>query len=252
MKRNLLIVIVGIAAMCLNSGELPVARAAKFDDPSVRALHESVDDMRAKAAKGDPQAQTGQGMISLYGFGGTQDLAAARSWFEKAANQGYPEAIARLANLYENGAGVEKDAAKAVALYRKAAELHYPQAEFHLGLLYLDGIGVAKDEVQGDKLLQSACDSGYQVSCGVLKWRADKLDEARTVFDVQCQAGDQLACGFLAQIPADLKGDGGQVENRDKRKGGVGIYLIIGLVLVGLLIYWLIRNDPGEEEGKVE
>lgn len=81
-------------------------------------------------------------MINLYGFGGAQDLVAAKAWFEKAANQGYPEAIVQLGSLYENGIGVEKDVAKAAASYRKAADLNYPQGRFRLGLLYFDGTGV--------------------------------------------------------------------------------------------------------------
>lgn len=61
-------------------------------------------------------------------------------------------------------------------------------------------------------------------------------------------AGDQLACGFQAQLGPALAGeDGVQDGGGDK---GMGIYLVIGLVLVGLLIFWLIRNDPGEDEEK--
>ena len=81
-------------------------------------------------------------------------------------------------------------------------------------------------------------------------WRANKIAEARAAFDLQCQAGDQLACGFLTQIPPEMAGAGGKAVAADKERGGVGLYLIIGLVLIGLLIFWLIRNDPGEEEGK--
>lgn len=231
-------------------GKLPVAIATVFDDPNVKALHESVTDMLAKAEKGDPQAQTGVGMINYFGFNGTQDFAAAKGWFEKAANQGYPEAMVQLGSLYENGFGVEKDVGKAVSLYRKAAELNYPQARFRLGLLHFDGIGVAKDEAEGKKLLHSACDNGYQTSCGVLMLWENKIAEARASFNLQCQGGDQMACGFLAQLPAALgDSEGAQVKSRDKGQGGVGIYLVIGLILVGLLIFWLIRNDPGEEEG---
>lgn len=219
-----------------------------FEDPSVKALHESVNSLRAKADKGDPEAQTGQGMINLYGFGGKQDYIAAKGWFEKAANQGYPEAMVQLGSIYEEGSGVDRDIDKAVVWYKKAADLNYPQARFRLGMLHYTGAGVAKSDAEGDKLLRVACDNGYRTSCGVLLWRENKVEEARSAFKLQCQAGDQLACGFEGQLPP--ASEAAQIENGDKGQGGVGIYLVIGLVLVGLLIFWLIRNDPGEEEGK--
>ncbi len=247
MKSFLLIAITITALLLPGMANLPDAAAA-FDDPNIKSLHESVNSMRDKAEKGDPEAQNGLGMINLYGFGGAQDLVAAKAWFEKAANQGYPEAIVQLGSLYENGTGVEKDVVKAAASYRKAAALNYPQARFRLGLLYIDGLGVVKSEAEGEKLLRSACDNGYRTSCGLLMWRDNKLSEARAAFNLQCQAGDQLACGFQAQLGPALASDGG-VQGESENKG-MGIYLVIGLVLVGLLIFWLIRNDPGEDEEK--
>lgn len=250
MKKNLLLAVAFIILTILLAGKSTFAEKAVFSDPNVAALHDTVEGMRAKAAKGDPEAQTGLGMIGLYGFGGKQDMVAAKNWFEKAATQDYPEAIVQLGNLYENGAGVEQDAVKAGELYRKAIKLNYPQGSFRLGMLYINGLGVAKDEAEGDKLLQAACDGGYRTSCGVQMWRANKIAEARAAFDQQCQTGDLLACGFLNQIPPDMAGAESQPVAADKGKGGFGLYLIIGLVLIGLLLFWLIRNDPGDEEGK--
>lgn len=252
MQRNLLIFFFTISALLFfGPGKLSVAVAVGFDDPNVKALHDSVDLMRTKADQGDPEAQNGQGMISLYGFGGAQDFVVARAWFEKAANQGYPEAMVQLGNIYEKGLGVVLDAGKAAVWYQKAAELRYPQGQFRLGLLHFEGAGVAKNETEGEKLLRSACDNGYRTSCGLLMWKDNKLAEARAAFTLECQAGDQSACGFLAQlgqVGAEDEVDPG--KGRDKGKGGVGLYLVFGLVLVGLLIFWLIRNDPGDDEGK--
>lgn len=252
--KNCLMVFAITVALFFCAGKFSAASAAEFNDPNVQGLHESVANMRTRAAKGDPQAQTGVGMIDYFGFDGTQDFVAAKGWFEKAAEQGYPEAMVQLGSLYENGFGVKKDVDKAVTLYRKAAELNYPQARFRLGLLHFEGSGVAKDEVEGKKLLTSACEDGYQTSCGLLMWWENKIAEARATFNLQCQSGDQMACGFLAKLPTPSGGggEGGQVKSRDKGKGGVGIYMVIGLLLVGLLIFWLIRNEPEVEERKGE
>lgn len=251
--KNKLSIVITMIMMLSGVGGMSPASAIDLNDPAVKAMHQTVNDVRVKAEKGDPQAQTWMGMISVYGFGGNQDFVAAKSWFEKAAGQGYPEAMVQLGNLYENGLGVEEDLGKAVAWYRQSVALSYPHGQFRLGLLQLDGVGVAEDEVAGEKLLRSACDKGYQTSCGVLMWRENKITEAAAIFNLQCQAGDQLACGFQSQLPSVLPGgEGAQIKGADKEQGGVGIYLVIGLALVGLLIFWLIRSDPGEDEKKGE
>lgn len=251
MKINYFIVVIISALLFFGAGELPTAGAANFDDPTVKAMHQSVNDMRVKAEKGDPVAQNGLGMISFYGFGGTQDFAAAKGWFEKAANQGYPEAMVQLGNLFENGLGVEKDVAKAVLLYLQAAGLNDPHGQFRLAVLQIEGIGLARDEAEGEKLLRSACDGGYQTSCGVLMWRENKIDEARAVFIRRCESGDQLACGLLAQLGQAVAGEADRPgEVRDQVLGGWGIFLVIGVVLGGLLIFWLLRKGPGDDEEK--
>jgi TPR repeat protein len=48
--------------------------------------------LKAKAAKGDPQAQLDLAKAYMYGKGTQQDEAEARKWCEKAANQGLPAA----------------------------------------------------------------------------------------------------------------------------------------------------------------
>lgn len=249
--KNRLAMVGALAILLLFGAGGKIVLAAGFDDPSVRALHNSVNDLPAKAESGDPQAQTGMGMISLFGFGGKQDFATAKKWFQKAVDQGYPEAMVQLGNIYENGLGGESDPVRAMNLYRQASELNYPQGRFRLGLLVFNGIGTSKDEAEGTKLLRSACDNGYRTSCGMLMWQENKIVEARSEFTLQCQAGDQLACDFLSQL--GTAGGNEAVATAEPEKGGrMWIYLAIGLVLVGLLIFWLVRNDSGEEEGKVE
>ncbi len=250
MKNNLLMLGALAILLLVSKGE-GISQAAEFDDPNVRALHNTVNSLPVKAENGDPQAQTGMGMISLYGFGGTPDFAAAHKWFQKAADQGYPEAMVQLGNLYETGLGVATDPVKAVSLYKQASELNYPQGRFRLALLLLAGNGVGKDEAEGTKMLRSACDNGYRTSCGMLMWQENKLVDARSEFTLQCQAGDQLACEFLAQLGPGTTNEA--VANPEQGQGGsIWVYLAIGLVLVGLLIFWLVRNDSGEEEGKAE
>ncbi len=80
------------------------------------------------AQGGDAKAQAYVGRIYADGFGREPDYGQAAGWYQKAADQGYPQAMIDLGQLYERGLGVPKDAQKAVALYRRATGL--PPAEF--------------------------------------------------------------------------------------------------------------------------
>jgi hypothetical protein len=72
------------------------------------------------AAGGDPEAQTNVGEIYERGMGVEPNFAAAATWYQKAADQGYSRALFNLGTLYEQGRGVEQDRLKALNLYRQA------------------------------------------------------------------------------------------------------------------------------------
>ena len=61
------------------------------------------------------------------------------------AEKGDAEAQYSLGVRYDNGDGVAKDEIEAVKWYRKAAEQNYASAQYNLGLCYYNGQGVAKD-----------------------------------------------------------------------------------------------------------
>ena len=71
--------------------------------------------------------------------------------FERAkarAEKGDVQAQYSLANYYEHGLGVAMDKNEAVKWYRKAADQGDAQAQFNLGVCYRKGEGVAKDEIE--------------------------------------------------------------------------------------------------------
>jgi len=250
MKNYLLRLAVIVGVVFCGLGGMALASTKAIDDPKVKILHDSLNGVRVGAEAGDPQAQTKEGMIKLFGFGGSPDYVAAKEWFQKAAAQGYPEALVQLGNIYENGLGVTAAPAKALELYKKAADKNYPQGIFHLGLLYLNGTGVDENASTGKVLLQQACNGGYQTSCGLVMLLENKYEEARVPLNLECQNGDQNACGILAQIgPPNSEG---AADDGKKQDGGMGIYLLIGLVLVGLAIFWLLRKKPSETDGPGE
>lgn len=76
-----------------------------------------------QARQGDPKAETYVGEIYEKGMGLPPNFEQAAVWYGKAADKGYPRALADLAYLYEQGLGVEKDPVKALNLYRASAGL---------------------------------------------------------------------------------------------------------------------------------
>jgi TPR repeat protein len=77
-----------------------------------------------------------------------QDLASARDWYQKAADQGNAPARYNLGNMYLTGRGVDKDAAKGLALVEASAKQGFPLAQSRMAGLYYTGEAVAQDKVK--------------------------------------------------------------------------------------------------------
>ena len=76
------------------------------------------------------------------------------------ADHGDPEAAIQLADLYAWGDGVARDPAKAAKLHRKAAEEGSARGACLLGLDYVNGIGVKKSLTEGVHWLGKAARQG--------------------------------------------------------------------------------------------
>lgn len=104
---------------------------------------------KAKAQKGDPQAQFYLGSCYEYGLGVAKDKVAVVEWYRKAADQGDVEAQHRLGYLYRVGKLVLRDDVEATKWYRKAADQGESFSQYELGNSYYNGIcGVAEDRVE--------------------------------------------------------------------------------------------------------
>ena len=84
------------------------------------------------------------------GRGIPQDYSKAIYWYQKAAEQGFPQAQINLAMMYENERGVPRDYSKAIYWYKKAAEQREQKAVEKLISIYENGIGVPKDIEQAE------------------------------------------------------------------------------------------------------
>ena len=119
MKQSLLAVL--FCVCCLGSFCGPV-HAAYFDGMEAYRQNDYQTALREfKAVEEDARALYMIGVMHEKGDGVTTDLAAAASWFRKAADKGNASAQYRLGRLYERGLGVDQNREEASAWYKKSA-----------------------------------------------------------------------------------------------------------------------------------
>src|SRR5437773_9249870 len=117
-----------------------------------KADRKLLDEIRARAEKGDAQFQAELGEAFCFGMlGVAKDEVEAAKWCRKAAEQNLAQAQFNLGTCYASGQGVAKDEVEAVKWYRKAAEQNLAAAQNNLGVCYANGDGVAKDSVEAVK-----------------------------------------------------------------------------------------------------
>jgi TPR repeat protein len=127
-------------------------------------------DLRAKAEKGNADAQCRLGDCYHFGEGVAKDEVEAVKWWRKAAEQNVPHAQANLGDRYYFGEGVAKDDVEAVKWWRKATEQNLAHAQVNLGMCYAHGLGVAKDEVEAINLYRKAGEGGEAGGFNNLAW----------------------------------------------------------------------------------
>jgi TPR repeat protein len=117
--------------------------------------------LRKAADQGSARAQCLLGLSYASGEGVKIDKKEGALWLRRAADQGLPEAQFDLGMCYANGDGVPRNAVEAVAWYRKAADQGLANAQCELGNCYLEGTGVPKDIPEGVKWTRKAAEQGF-------------------------------------------------------------------------------------------
>ncbi len=140
-----------------------LARRTGPGGPQVLSLAE-IHAIRARAEKGDPQAQTALAAAYAKGEGIKQDYAAAASWYKQAAEKGNAAAQGALGELYEAGQGVPHDLKEAARWYRQAAEQGLGSAQYELAALYAVGTGVPLDNTEALKWYLRAAEQGQALA----------------------------------------------------------------------------------------
>ena len=170
---------------------------------------ENLDATKAKAEAGDLTAQTRLGFAYEKGIDIKADMKAAASWFQRAADQGYPDALAALGELTQAGQGVPRDAAKAAELFRQAAEKGSVAGQYNLGYLYEQGLGVARDDAEAAKWYKLAAEGGDALAQFDLGQRYH--------LGIGVRADDCEACKWLSLAVQNGQADAGVLLDKVKQ-----------------------------------
>src|ERR1017187_6946817 len=110
---------------------------------------EAFDDAYRAAEAGSPRSQNFVGYCYDIGKGVRRDPKKARFWIQKAAEQGYLEAIFNLGLMNDLGQGMPADPVRAFELYMEAANRGHLQSQANLAIALLDGVGVEQNLKEG-------------------------------------------------------------------------------------------------------
>ena len=114
---------------------------------------------------GNADASMGMGWIfSQGGIDGVhieQDIPAALTYFERAANLDHPESLCALASIYWEGKYVPRDADKMIEYYTRASDLGHAASQLALAGCYRHGIGsLCRNRRREKELLEKSASAG--------------------------------------------------------------------------------------------
>ena len=179
---------------------LGVAAAQQTNSASSITNSGAFAELKAKAEKGDANAQALVGSYYLIGQDVPIDYAEAMRWLRKAAEQKNAIAQYILGECYRNGQGVAKNAEEEVKWYLLAAGQGVMFAQCNLGNCYKHGEGVTQDYLEAAKWYRKAADQGdtdAQVNLGLCYAKGEGITqndlEAYIWFSLAATQGDKQA-----------------------------------------------------------
>ncbi|MEA3001231.1 MAG: uncharacterized protein QOH81_19 [Sphingomonadales bacterium] len=135
----------------------------------------AVAEWRPLADRGDSDAQYNLGQAYKMGRGVPADLRIAQTWYEKAAQQGHPQAAANLGLiLFQNG-----DKQRAIPWLKMAADADDPRAEYVLGTALFNGDVAGKDWPRAYALMSRAAAQGFPPAAANLQSMDQYVPEAQ-------------------------------------------------------------------------
>jgi localization factor PodJL len=118
--------------------------------------------LRDAAGRGLVMAEYRLAKLYERGEGVPRDMAASRSWTEKAAIGGNRLAMHDLAVFYAEGDAGPQSYAAAVEWFRTAADLGLVDSQYNLAVLYEQGLGLSEDKAEAAYWFEIAGRAGDQ------------------------------------------------------------------------------------------
>ena len=149
---------------------------------------------RPLAERGDADAEFNLGQAYRLGRGVPTNLAAAKTWFERAANQGHVDAETTLGLLlFQNG-----DQSDGLSWLKKAAQQGEPRALLVYGTALVNGDSVTQDPVLGYAYVSRAAAQGL----GPARQTLSQLDQLLPIADRK--RGSEIASQLSKSTPAPV------------------------------------------------
>jgi TPR repeat protein len=155
-----------------------------------------------KAALQDyPQAQAKVGDMYHRGRGKSRDYKQAMDWYLKAVNNGNTDAMKEIGVMYQYGEGVTRNTHTAIEWYTKAANQGNAWAQYRLGRVY-EKYDEVKNLQKAVNWYQKVADSNYYAAKNELK----RLNEQGYYAKDDVQKGILISCiNFMKLIIKNSK-----------------------------------------------
>ena len=126
---------------------------------------DAVCELKNLAEQGNAKAQNKLSILYVLGRGVPKDETKSTEWFNKAVENGDPDAL-----FYKGRGSIEfrKDYNEATKWFHMAAEKGHAEAQFNLGQLYFDGKDVSQNFEKAVEWFQKATAQGYEKAKGYL------------------------------------------------------------------------------------
>lgn len=168
------------------------------------------------AAKNNPEAQYHLAGLYYTGTGVAKDEAQARTWMQKSADAGFPEAQAAIGHDH----AANEEYAEALRWFLKAAVQGHASAQYQAGQAYAQGLGTPVNNGEAAKWLRRAANSGLE-------------DASYEIFNLS-EADPQLAEKVIAAADGATKELIAKAEKGDVR-AQIELYDLFATGLGGLL-----------------
>jgi TPR repeat protein len=182
-----------------------------------------LEELMAKADKGDAIAQCNLGYRYEKGNGVPQDYTEAIKWYRRAAKQGQASAQCNLGQMYYHGKGVRTNLPEALKWFLKAANQDDASAQYNLGIIYDFGEGVKTNHAESLNWFLKAGNHGlaeaqYDLGCIYSHAQSQPVDyaEAYKWFRRASELGMAKAQFNLAMMYN--RGDGIEKDNVEAAK----------------------------------